>query len=581
MIKEKNGYYYLKRILAYSRPYKKMVIWTVLVTIISSILSPLRPYLLKLMVDKAIAAKNLDALNVLFGITLSVLLFETIIQFFQTYFSNLLAQNIIFDIRKDVYNRLLKFKTFFFNKTPVGTLVTRVVSDIETIADVFSQGLLIMSGDILQIFLVLVFMFYTDWKLAIISLLPIPLMIWSTNVFRKFVKRSFQEVRTQISRLNAFVNEHVSGMAIVQLFNSEAKEFKKFEKINKEHRDAHIKTVWAYSVFFPVVEMLSALSLALLIWVGARGVLDNYVSPGDLVAFILYIYMLYRPIRILADRFNTLQMGLVSAERIFKLMDDNENLEPCGNYKKDKLTGKLYIDHLSFGYSEETPVLQEILLKVEPGEMLAVVGKTGSGKTTLVNLLLKMYPVPDGKIFIDDIDINRYDNEFLRSRIAYVPQDVFLFSGSIYDNVTMFNPGIAPDDVVKAAKEIGIHEFIDALPEGYHYKVKERGQSLSLGQRQLIAFLRAYIANPDILILDEATSSVDSETELLIKKATGKITQDRTSIIIAHRISTITRSDKIIVLDKGRIVEEGTHKDLLQKGKYYKKLYELQFSEIE
>lgn len=581
MIKEKNGYYYLKRILAYSRPYKKMVIWTVLVTIISSILSPLRPYLLKLMVDKAIAAKNLDALNVLFGITLSVLLFETIIQFFQTYFSNLLAQNIIFDIRKDVYNRLLKFKTFFFNKTPVGTLVTRVVSDIETIADVFSQGLLIMSGDILQIFLVLVFMFYTDWKLAIISLLPIPLMIWSTNVFRKFVKRSFQEVRTQISRLNAFVNEHVSGMAIVQLFNSEAKEFKKFEKINKEHRDAHIKTVWAYSVFFPVVEMLSALSLALLVWVGARGVLDNYVSPGDLVAFILYIYMLYRPIRILADRFNTLQMGLVSAERIFKLMDDNENLEPCGNYKKDKLTGKLYIDHLSFGYSEETPVLQEILLKVEPGEMLAVVGKTGSGKTTLVNLLLKMYPVPDGKIFIDDIDINRYDNEFLRSRIAYVPQDVFLFSGSIYDNVTMFNPGIAPDDVVKAAKEIGIHEFIVALPEGYHYKVKERGQSLSLGQRQLIAFLRAYIANPDILILDEATSSVDSETELLIKKATGKITQDRTSIIIAHRISTITRSDKIIVLDKGRIVEEGTHKDLLQKGKYYKKLYELQFSEIE
>lgn len=581
MIKEKNGYYYLKRILAYSRPYKKMVIWTVLVTIISSILSPLRPYLLKLMVDKAIAAKNLDALNVLFGITLSVLLFETIIQFFQTYFSNLLAQNIIFDIRKDVYNRLLKFKTFFFNKTPVGTLVTRVVSDIETIADVFSQGLLIMSGDILKIFLVLVFMFYTDWKLAIISLLPIPLMIWSTNVFRKFVKRSFQEVRTQISRLNAFVNEHVSGMAIVQLFNSEAKEFKKFEKINKEHRDAHIKTVWAYSVFFPVVEMLSALSLALLVWVGARGVLDNYVSPGDLVAFILYIYMLYRPIRILADRFNTLQMGLVSAERIFKLMDDNENLEPCGNYKKDKLTGKLYIDHLSFGYSEETPVLKEILLKVEPGEMLAVVGKTGSGKTTLVNLLLKMYPVPDGKIFIDDIDINRYDNEFLRSRIAYVPQDVFLFSGSIYDNVTMFNPGIAPDDVVKAAKEIGIHEFIDALPEGYHYKVKERGQSLSLGQRQLIAFLRAYIANPDILILDEATSSVDSETELLIKKATGKITQDRTSIIIAHRISTITRSDKIIVLDKGRIVEEGTHKDLLQKGKYYKKLYELQFSEIE
>lgn len=581
MIKEKNGYYYLKRILAYSRPYKKMVIWTVLVTIISSILSPLRPYLLKLMVDKAIAAKNLDALNVLFGITLSVLLFETIIQFFQTYFSNLLAQNIIFDIRKDVYNRLLKFKTFFFNKTPVGTLVTRVVSDIETIADVFSQGLLIMSGDILQIFLVLVFMFYTDWKLAIISLLPIPLMIWSTNVFRKFVKRSFQEVRTQISRLNAFVNEHVSGMAIVQLFNSEAKEFKKFEKINKEHRDAHIKTVWAYSVFFPVVEMLSALSLALLVWVGARGVLDNYVSPGDLVAFILYIYMLYRPIRILADRFNTLQMGLVSAERIFKLMDDNENLEPCGNYKKDKLTGKLYIDHLSFGYSEETPVLKEILLKVEPGEMLAVVGKTGSGKTTLVNLLLKMYPVPDGKIFIDDIDINRYDNEFLRSRIAYVPQDVFLFSGSIYDNVTMFNPGIAPDDVVKAAKEIGIHEFIDALPEGYHYKVKERGQSLRLGQRQLIAFLRAYIANPDILILDEATSSVDSETELLIKKATGKITQDRTSIIIAHRISTITRSDKIIVLDKGRIVEEGTHKDLLQKGKYYKKLYELQFSEIE
>lgn len=581
MIKEKNGYYYLKRILAYSRPYKKMVIWTVLVTIISSILSPLRPYLLKLMVDKAIAAKNLDALNVLFGITLSVLLFETIIQFFQTYFSNLLAQNIIFDIRKDVYNRLLKFKTFFFNKTPVGTLVTRVVSDIETIADVFSQGLLIMSGDILQIFLVLVFMFYTDWKLAIISLLPIPLMIWSTNVFRKFVKRSFQEVRTQISRLNAFVNEHVSGMAIVQLFNSEAKEFKKFEKINKEHRDAHIKTVWAYSVFFPVVEMLSALSLALLVWVGARGVLDNYVSPGDLVAFILYIYMLYRPIRILADRFNTLQMGLVSAERIFKLMDDNENLEPCGNYKKDKLTGKLYIDHLSFGYSEETPVLKEILLKVEPGEMLAVVGKTGSGKTTLVNLLLKMYPVPDGKIFIDDIDINRYDNEFLRSRIAYVPQDVFLFSGSIYDNVTMFNPGIAPDDVVKAAKEIGIHEFIDALPEGYHYKVKERGQSLSLGQRQLIAFLRAYIANPDILILDEATSSVDSETELLIKKATGKITQDRTSIIIAHRISTITRSDKIIVLDKGRIVEEGTHKDLLQKGKYYKKIYELQFSEIE
>lgn len=570
----------IRKLLVFAVPYKKLYWLAIVLTIVASVLSPLRPYLIRMMVDEAIATRQWSLLHFFFGLILSLLILETVVQFFQNYLSNLLAQHIIFDIRKKVFASILRFNTSFFDKTPVGTIVTRVVSDIETVADVFSQGLMVLAGDILQILLVLFFMFYTDWRLTFISLIPIPLLLLATNIFRKYIRKAFQEVRTQVAQLNTFINEHITGMSVVQAFNSEEREMEKFKTINARHRDAHIKTVWAYSIFFPVVEILSAFSLALLVGWGTRGALEGYVTMGNLVAFILYIYMLFRPIRILADRFNTLQMGLVSMERIFTLLDAYHHIELSGRRIATRFQGLITFNNVTFSYNPNEPVLHKINFEIKPGSMVALVGHTGSGKSTLVNLLLRMYEFQQGEILVDGTSIREYELESYRSRFAYVPQEVFLFSGSIYENITMYNSNISQEHVKKAACEIGIDTFISRLPGGYNYQVRERGVSLSVGQRQLIAFLRAYVQQPDILILDEATSSVDSETEQLIQRATEIITSGRTSIIIAHRLSTVIKADNIMVLDRGRVVEQGSHAFLLEKGEIYRRLCQLQFADV-
>jgi ATP-binding cassette subfamily B protein len=418
-----------------------------------------------------------------------------------------------------------------------------------------------------------------DWVLTLITLIPIPILIIATNIFKKVIKKAFQDVRTQISRLNAFVQERVTGMKIIQIFNREKVEMSRFDKMNKLHRNAHIQTVWAYSIFFPVVEMLSAASLALLVWWGTKGVLEGYTTLGNLMAFIMYIYMMYRPIRQLADRFNTLQMGMVSSERVFKVLDTDSFIEDKGTFSKEKLEGEIKFEHIWFAYIDKDYVLKDISFTAKPGETIAFVGATGSGKTSSINLLGRFYEFQKGDIKVDGVSIRDYDVSKLRSRMAVVLQDVFLFSDSIYNNITLNSTEISEEAVIKAAKKVGAHDFISKLPGGYHYDVKERGGMLSVGQRQLISFIRAYVHNPSILILDEATSSIDTASEEMIQKATDVLTDGRTSIVIAHRLSTIQKADKIIVLEAGRIIEQGNHQDLLAQNGHYKKLFELQFKD--
>lgn len=571
----------LKRIMKYVGPYKGTFYITGILVILLAFLAPLRPWLIQRTIDVEVSSGNGQGVLNLTLILIGILIVEAIVQFYQTYLANWLGQTIIKDLRVQLYKHIISFRLSYFDKTAIGTLVTRTVSDIETIANIFSQGVLVIFGDILKLIAVIAFMFYTDWLLTLISLIPIPLLIVATAVFKKVIKKAFQEVRTQISKLNAFVQERVTGIKIIQVFNREEVEKSRFDEMNKLHRNAHIRTVWAYSIFFPVVELLSAASLALLVWWGTKGVISGYTTLGNLTAFILYIYMLYRPIRQLADRFNTLQMGMVSSERVFKVLDTVSNIEDKGEFRKEQLDGQIEFKNVSFAYIDDDYVLKNISFKVNAGETIAFVGATGSGKTSTINLLGRFYEFQKGDILVDGRSIKEYDLQNLRENMSVVLQDVFLFSDTIYNNITLNSPEITEEEVIEASKKVGAHGFISKLPGGYHYDVKERGGMLSVGQRQLISFIRAYVHNPSILILDEATSSIDTESELMIQRATDVLTEGRTSIVIAHRLSTIQKADKIIVLEKGEIIEEGSHQELLSQDGHYRKLFELQFNSEE
>lgn len=569
----------LWRILSYARPYRVRFFLTALLTIVLGFIGPVRPYLVKIAIDDHVANSNYEGLLNVTMLMVALIVGESILQFGQAYSANWLGQTIIKDIRLTIYKKIIGFKLKYFDKTPIGTLVTRAVSDIETIAEIFSSGILVIIGDLLKIFVVIGMMFFLNWQLTLVSMVSLPLLFWATNIFKNSIKSSFQDVRTQVSKINAFVQEHVTGMNIVQIFNREEEEGKKFREINAEHRDAHIRSIWAYSVFFPVVELLSALSLAMMIWWGTNGVVDGKIAFGDITAFILYINMLFRPIRQLADRFNTLQMGMVSSERVFKVLDDDSRIQQQGTFVPASIDGTIEFKDVWFAYNEEDWVLKGLSLKVTSGESLALVGATGAGKTSVINLLGRFYEYNKGSICLDGKDIREYGLAALRQNIGVVLQDVFLFSDSIHNNITLNNPDISREQVETAAKAVGAHDFIMKLPEGYDYNVRERGAMLSAGQRQLISFIRAYVYNPAILVLDEATSSIDTESELIIQHAIEKLTENRTSIIIAHRLATIQKATKILVMESGKVVEQGNHSELLAQNGVYKNLFELQFAE--
>lgn len=596
------------RVFAFTRPYRGIFWWAVALTFVLSIVGVIRPIMLGWLVDVAAnvyeqlfvineesnwnarsiawAAEVTRALvgpgtwTLVWVITIVVvllLILETIVQYYQAYWTAWLGQAVTFDLRQKLYAKVLSFKLRYFDRTPIGTLVTRVISDIETIDDIFSQGLLMIMGDILKLLVVVLVMFVYNWKLALLSMVPIPLLLWSTNIFKNSIQKSFQDVRTQVARLNAFVQEHIQGMAIVQLFGREDQEYRKFQAINREHRKAHIRGVLAYSIFFPVVEILSAISLAFLVWWGVRDVLAGHATLGDIFAYILFINMLFRPIRQLADRFNVLQMGMVGSDRVFKVLDTDATLPDHGQRSTHDLKGDIQFKDVWFAYEDDNYVLKEISFEAKAGQMIALVGATGSGKSSTINILSRAYEFQRGEVLLDGHDINSYSLSALRKSISVVLQDVFLFSDTVHNNITLGDPDISRAEVVEAAKTVGAHDFIQRLPNGYDTEVRERGSILSLGQRQLIAFIRAAVNKPKVLILDEATSSVDSTSEQLIQQATENITRGRTSIVIAHRLSTIQKADRILVLDKGRIIEQGDHQSLLAQDGPYRKLYELQF----
>jgi ATP-binding cassette subfamily B multidrug efflux pump len=573
-----------KRLIFFVKSYRKILIFSLLCTLTLSALTPLRPMIIGSMVnDYIIDSQNGSALLNWTLILLGLLLFEGLFQFMNAYFSNLLAQSVIRDIRKRLFKHLVSFRMKYFDKTPIGNLVTRLVSDIEAISEVFSSGLIDILGDLLMLAVVITLMFYTNWHLAFMVLIPIPLLLIATRIFAKAMRRAFQQERLQVTRLNTFVQEHISGMSIVQLFNREKKEYAAFKEINHGHKQAQINAVWAFSIFFPVVEILSSLSIALmLVWGGFQFLGDNQPDPGkmykEIFEFTLWINMLFRPIRQLADKFNILQRGVVRAERVFEVLDMNQDVQGEGKITSIDFNQSIQFKDVSFAYQDEDWVLKNLNLTIEKGKMVAFVGATGAGKTSIVNLLGRFYEYQKGEIRLGDTDIQELELSYLRKNIAIVLQDVFLFSGTILNNITLGDPDISREEVIIASKAVGAHDFIQRLPGGYDYEVGERGGVLSVGQRQLLAFIRAYVYNPHILILDEATSSVDNETETLIQHATAKLTKGRTSIVIAHRLSTIQKADNIIVLERGEIVEMGTHADLIEKDGYYRKLYDIQFT---
>ncbi len=571
----------LRRVFSFARPYRRSFYLSMFLTVLLAVLSPVRPYLIQLSVDKYIAN---DLMQLLFTVTMlqvGLLIVETVVRFFFSYLTNWLGQSVIKDMRVAVYKKIVRLDLAFFDKTPIGTLTTRTINDIEAINDIFSEGIISIVADVLMIVAILGVMFYEDWRLTLISLSPFPVLIFATYIFKESVNKSFHRVRNAVSALNAFVQEHLTGMVVVQAFSAENREFGKFRTINKDHRKANIDAIFAYSVFFPIVEIILAISLGLMVWWGANKVLNFEVTQGVMIAFIMYLNMLFRPLRILADKFNTLQMGMVASERVFKVLDSNEYIPDNGTHTAENMKGGIKFDHVWFAYKDDRYVLKDIDFEVKPGQTVAIVGHTGSGKTTIISILNRLYEIQKGTISIDGIPLPDYKLEALRSRIGVVLQDVFLSSGSIYDNITLRNANISREQVESAAKLIGMHEFIMQLPGGYDYQVMERGSTLSLGQRQLISFIRALLYNPAILILDEATSSVDTESEMLIQHAIDKLIADRTAIVIAHRLSTISKADKIIVLDKGEIKEMGNHEELLQVEGFYHKLYMMQFKQAE
>jgi ATP-binding cassette subfamily B multidrug efflux pump len=570
-----------KRIMVYTKPYKwrfnSVIVWAISL----SVFAALRPYLLKQTVDGYIQTN--DGKGLLFYIVLMgiVLLLEVISQFYFVYWANWLGQDIVKDIRTKLFKHLLSFRMKYFDSAPVGQLVTRSVSDIEAIARIFSQGLFMIVSDLMKMVVVLVFMFYMNWKLTWIVILAMPILVIATRIFQQKMQVAFQEVRTQISNMNTFVQERVTGMKIVQLFNRETIEAQKFSEINDKHKKAWIQTVWYNSIFFPVADIISSLTLGMVVWYGGTRILggDLTTTFGDLFSYTMFITMLFNPLRQIADKFNEMQMGMIAANRVFDILDTQDQIQDKGTIEAPVFSGEIEFKEVHFGYLENEEVIKGINLKVKPGETVAIVGSTGAGKSTIINLLNRFYEINTGRICIDGENISSYTLDSLRKQIAVVLQDVFLFADTIYNNITLNNKEISREEVIAAAKNIGVHEFIMNLPNNYDYNVKERGVMLSSGQRQLIAFLRAYVSNPSILILDEATSSIDTYSEELIQRATETITKGRTSIVIAHRLATIVTADKIIVMDKGLIVEQGTHYELLQQENgYYKRLYDSQFS---
>jgi ATP-binding cassette subfamily B protein len=569
----------LKRMYALAKPYRTKVWIAIVLTLLMSFLAPFRPYLIQYTLDNYVVTGDMRGLINMSIFIFVLLLIQSLFQVWSTILTNFLGQSVIRDLRNRVYEYLTGLRLKFYDRTPVGTLVTRTISDIETIADVFSEGLINITGDLLQIVFILILMFMTDWKLSLISLSVLPILLYAGYLFKEAVRKSFEEVRNEVARLNTFVQEHIQGMQIVQLFNSEEKELNRFREINASHRDANIRSVMYYSVFFPVVEIVAAISTALIVWYGAREVIHETASVGTLIAFMMYINLFFRPIRQLADRFNTLQMGMVSGERIFKLIDDTEHPEPNGNKTLVTIEGHIEFKEVWFSYTPGELVLKGISLEVNPGKTIAIVGATGAGKSSIINLLSRFYEIDKGHILIDGIDLREVDIYSVRKHVSVVLQDVFLFSGTVFDNIRLFNKQVTLEQVIETSKLLGAHPFIEQLPDGYYQQVQERGATLSVGQRQLISFVRAMVHNPRVLILDEATSSVDHETEEVIQKAIHTMMMGRTSIVIAHRLSTIQHADEIIVLDKGTIVERGNHQQLLAIDGFYKRLYELQFAQ--
>ena len=567
------------RLMSFAKGYKLKFSIAAISTISLAFVSALNPYIIGETVNDFVINQDISNLVFYIKILLTIVFTEVLLQFLFIYYANWVGQHIIRDIRATVFRNINSFKMSYFDTTSVGKLVTRVVSDIETIANFFTQGVFMIISDILKMLVVIVVMFVMNWKLALVALAVLPILVYATKVFQVAIKATFQDVRNEIANLNGFVQERVTGMKILQLFTRENIEYQNFKKINNNHKKAHIKTVWYYSIFFPIAEILSSFAIGLIVWFGGYQILEGFTTLGAVIAFIKMSQMLFRPLRQIADKFNQLQMGIVSGERVFKIIDTKSYIRKEGQIDASNIQGNINFSNVRFSYIQDEEVLKGVSLKVNKGQTVAIVGATGAGKSTIINLINRFYEIDSGTIFIDSISVEDYELSSLRNQIAIVLQDVFLFSDSILNNITLKNSLITESQVIDAAKKIGIHDFIMTLPDGYHYNVKERGVMLSSGQRQLIAFLRAYVSSPRILILDEATSSVDSHAEQMIQYATDTITEGRTSIVIAHRLATIKKADKIIVMDKGVIVEEGTHKELLKKRNgYYKNLYDKQFS---
>lgn len=567
----------LKRLLNLAQFQKKWIVFAVSLTIIQSLLTATQPYLYKIVIDQVILANKFNQLNFWCSILLGWLIIQAGLGFVNAYLSERIAQSIILKLRQFVYDHLIRLKLSFFDKTPVGTAVTRSISDIQTITDLFSSGIITILGDMVQIIAILWCMFYISVKLTLLTLLVIPLLLYSANKFRKGIRDTFQDVRNQVANLNAFLQERITGMQIVQLFNQEKREFEKFKDINKKHQDANIKSIFYYSIFFPVVEVLVALAFAIIVAYGSTAIFNHSMKLGELTAFIMFINLFFRPIRAIADRFNNIQMGIVSAERIFQLIDSEDNIEKSGDIIPQKIEGNIEFQNVWFAYNEENWILRDISFAIQSGKSMAIVGATGSGKTTIANLVTQMYQHQKGNILIDGINVNEYDYPSLRKRIAVVLQDVFLFSGSIKSNLVLKNDDVSSEEIEKVAKEIGAYDFIEKLPGGFDFNVMERGLSLSQGQRQLISFIRALAMHPDMIVLDEATSSIDSHTEELIQRAIALLLKNRSAIVIAHRLSTIQNCDEILVLEKGQIMERGNHETLIAKQGMYWNLYQKQF----